>query len=206
MAYGVYNGVVTDTQGNVVPNVFVEVRSEATGELAVLFSDRNGETTLGNPFTTLTDGLVTFFTVGGAYQIKAKKDALEQTWRYVAIGTAQEYDAEEIDRKINRDGDNGIKYLTSDVDNLGNGSGKTVNLNDLKSNFATIVNNGVITFVAPTNGNMSSIIIAYQDASAQQPVFNGFTYVLGVVDTSKVNLFSVLKIGDTTILNISQLS
>jgi hypothetical protein len=94
MALARYQFTVTDDEGNVIPSASVSVRREALGNPIVsLYSDREGVTTLGNPFTAELDGYAAFHVSGGAYRITASKDGFSRTWRYVGIGTAQEFDA-----------------------------------------------------------------------------------------------------------------
>lgn len=88
-----YSGVVTDGQGNVVPNASIRVRAELPGApLAALKSDRVGTTSKDNPFNAEADGTFFFHVVGGAYRIDASKDGQDYTRRYVGIGLAQESD------------------------------------------------------------------------------------------------------------------
>lgn len=88
-----WTGVVQDAGGNAIAGASIEVRREGDNALVPLFSDRDGEDGLSNPFTA--DAATVFFHVaGGSYRIKATKGPFEQEWRYVAIGTAGEVDAE----------------------------------------------------------------------------------------------------------------
>lgn len=89
-----YQFTVTDDEGNVIPAASVEVRVEATGaRLAVLYSDRNGTTPMGNPFAADGEGFAAFHVAGGAYRITATSGAFTRTFRYVAVGLAQESDS-----------------------------------------------------------------------------------------------------------------
>jgi hypothetical protein len=95
MALAVHQFSVVDDNGDVVPNASIEVRQEITGSpIAVLFSDRAGVVSLGNPFNADADGFAQFFVAGGAYRVTATSGALTRVWRYVAVGTAAEADAE----------------------------------------------------------------------------------------------------------------
>ena len=93
MAFAKWHSTITDLQGNVIPHAYVTVRDEATGALAVLYGDREGTTTLGNPFQADSEGLASFHVRGGAYHIAASFHGSGREWRYVGIGTAQELDA-----------------------------------------------------------------------------------------------------------------
>jgi hypothetical protein len=86
---------VVDDHGNIVTDASIEVRREVSGApLAALFSDRDGLTPLGNPFSVDPDtGVAAFHVAGGAYRIRAYKTGFERVERYVAIGTAAETDA-----------------------------------------------------------------------------------------------------------------
>lgn len=83
----------TDVFGNLMTGpVTVEVRHEATNALPALFSDRNGASPLGNPFT-VADGKVGFHVVGGPYRIVLTAPGLDpRTLRYQAVGLAGETD------------------------------------------------------------------------------------------------------------------
>lgn len=96
MAYASWHTTVTDLQGNVIPNASIYVVDESTGIAPQLYADRQGLVPMGNPFTAEADGTVNLYVAGGAYRIRASFGAWERTWRYVGIGTAQEYDAEAI--------------------------------------------------------------------------------------------------------------
>src|SRR5262249_54012835 len=77
----------------------VEVRREIAGSpLAPLYSDRDGDTPLGNPFSVDSDTAVAAFHVGGgAYRVRVfNSDGFDRIERYVGIGTAAETDAGNI--------------------------------------------------------------------------------------------------------------
>lgn len=92
MALARYQFTVTDEAGNVIPAASIEVRRESNGTIVPLFSDRAGVVSIGNPFSADSDGFAAFHCVGGAYQVVATSGAFSRTWRYVAIGRAQESD------------------------------------------------------------------------------------------------------------------
>jgi len=92
MALAAKNIVVQNEDGDIQENVSIEVRREIAGSpLALIYSDRDGTTPLGNPFVSAT-GSARFHVAGGSYRIRAFKTGLEMIWRYVAIGTAAEFD------------------------------------------------------------------------------------------------------------------
>jgi len=95
MTLAIYTSVSFVTNGGVVPaaNAQVEVRSEATGNLTALYSDRDAENSMSNPFNADSEGRFQFYTSGGAYQVKVTDtDSNESTLRHQAIGTMSEYD------------------------------------------------------------------------------------------------------------------
>eukprot|EP00873_Tetraselmis_striata_P020805 jgi/Tetstr1/441069/TSEL_029337.t1 len=87
--------VAQDAAGNAVAGCEIEVRSESTGLLAVLYSDRDGLNQISNRFTA-PDATFSFHTTGGAYRVTATKAGFSAEWRFVAIGTMQEQDVEGI--------------------------------------------------------------------------------------------------------------
>jgi len=93
MPFARYQFTVTDGSGNAVPGASVEVRREVIGlPLVQLFSDRDGNVPIGNPILADADGFVAFHIQGGAFKITASSGGFERTWRYVPIGTLQEFD------------------------------------------------------------------------------------------------------------------
>lgn len=85
---------VVDGAGNVVPSASVEVRSEATGNLVQLYSDRAGASPIGNPFNADANGFARFYVVGGSYKITCSSGSSSlDPWRHVAIGLLGERDA-----------------------------------------------------------------------------------------------------------------
>lgn len=71
----------------------VTVTLESSGALASLFTDRAGATPKSNPFN-ISDGHVDFYVAGAAHRIQAVGVGVSRDLRYVAIGTAQEFDFE----------------------------------------------------------------------------------------------------------------
>jgi hypothetical protein len=89
-----WQATIVDEAGNIQDGATVTVRRELSGApLAVLYSDRAGATPLGNPLTSDANGFAAFHVTGGAYRITATKGAFSREWRYVGIGTSQEFDA-----------------------------------------------------------------------------------------------------------------
>jgi hypothetical protein len=88
-----WQNTIVDDAGNVQGSASIEVRAETGGQpLVSIYSDRDGLTPLGNPFTADSEGFAAFHVSGGAYQIVATKGGFTRTWRYVGIGTNSEND------------------------------------------------------------------------------------------------------------------
>jgi hypothetical protein len=105
MALARWQRTIVDEAGNILPGAQVTVRREVAGApLAVLYSDRDGATPLGNPFAADADGFAAFHAAGGAHRIDVVGGAFSRTLRYVAIGLQQESDAVLLD----------VSYLFSD--------------------------------------------------------------------------------------------
>lgn len=96
MALARFQQFIVDEEGAILPGASVEVRNEATGLLASLFSDRAGVSGILNPITVGSDGLCAFYVDGGAYQIVATLGADTVTFRYKGVGRAQEVDLDDI--------------------------------------------------------------------------------------------------------------
>lgn len=87
---------IIDDEGNLVTNVYCRVEREVTGNpLAAIYSDRDGTTPLANPFLA-ADGVPAFHAIGGAYKIRVYKTGYDKTWRYQALGTGAELDADSL--------------------------------------------------------------------------------------------------------------
>lgn len=94
MALARWQASIVDEEGNVVPNASVEVRRETVGSpVAILFSDREGLVSLGNPFPADSDGFAFFHVAGGAFKITVTAPGYQRIWRYVAVGTNAEGDS-----------------------------------------------------------------------------------------------------------------
>lgn len=97
MSLAKYNRVVLDSAGEGIA-ASIEVRSELPGQpLAALYSDRDGLSSLGNPFTADSDGSFGFHVAGGAYQVRAYtgpsgSPTFEKILRYEPIGLSKESD------------------------------------------------------------------------------------------------------------------
>lgn len=94
MALARWQRTIVDEAGNIQEGATITVRREVGGApLATLYSDRDGATPLGNPFTADSEGFAAFHVSGGAYRIDATLGGFSRTWRYVGIGTSSEFDA-----------------------------------------------------------------------------------------------------------------
>lgn len=93
---------VQDTEGNVMPKAWVDVRIEAGSVVDVtgmprasLFKDRDGAIPLGNPFQADSDGNAIFYAAGGAHRVaitRADGTGTPRILRYEAIGRGAEVD------------------------------------------------------------------------------------------------------------------
>jgi len=91
MAYSAWQQFVQNDAGDVLPSASIEVRDEATGSLAILYSTAGGAA-LGNPFTAGIDGLARFYVGAGQYKITATSGTDTATYRFYPIGNAQSCD------------------------------------------------------------------------------------------------------------------
>jgi len=92
MALAALNYVITDEAGNLATSSTFELRRESDNALASLYSDRAGTVAVGNPFTDST-GVGRVHVAAGAYRLTVTNGAFIRTWRYVAVGLAQELDS-----------------------------------------------------------------------------------------------------------------
>ena len=97
--YSAWQQFVQNDAGDVIPSATIEVRDEATGALAILYSTATG-TALGNPFTAGIDGLARFYVAAGRYKITATSGTNTATYRFYPIGTAQQYDVGIADGQV----------------------------------------------------------------------------------------------------------
>ena len=93
MPYARFQKAAVDAAGNVLTNVWCEVRREdvAGSPLEPLFADRMGDTPLSNPFMA-ADGVPVFHAAGGAFRIRYYKSGYDETYRYVGVGLGSEND------------------------------------------------------------------------------------------------------------------
>lgn len=92
MTFGVSRGVAQDAAGNVIPNVWIEVRRMVPGfPLAIpLYADADGATGLDNPFFCAS-GEWEYYKVGGFDRVRVYTagGGYDKTWDNVPVGTAQ---------------------------------------------------------------------------------------------------------------------
>lgn len=95
MPYARFQKAAVDAAGNVLLNIWCEVRREdvAGNPLEPLFSDRLGAVPLSNPFMA-ADGVPAFHAAGGAYRVRYYKAGFDETYRYVGIGLGAESDVQ----------------------------------------------------------------------------------------------------------------
>jgi hypothetical protein len=100
--YAAYQFTAQDEEGNVVAGAKVEIRSEVDNTLVTLYGARDGSGAApGNPATTDADGFVRVYLEGGRYRVRiytgsSATPTSEQILRDVAIGTAAEYDRDDL--------------------------------------------------------------------------------------------------------------
>lgn len=94
MALARWQATITDEAGNVIPGAEIEVHRETAGlPLVQLYSDRDGNVAIGNPFNADAEGFAFFHVLGGEFKIIARSDGDERIWRYVPVGLAAGSDA-----------------------------------------------------------------------------------------------------------------
>lgn len=187
----------TDEAGNVLPGASVQVRSEASGLLVQLYSDRDGEDSIGNPVTADEDGHAAFHVEGGAYQITIASGAVARVMRYVGIGTAAEADIEAIEAIATAAGEEAAEeatanMLVSNVENqgpltggasvtskdLGTQSSGTLTLDMGDRPLQHYANNGAHT-LAPGTTPGAILLDITNGASAGAITVSGWTKVAG---------------------------
>jgi hypothetical protein len=165
-----WQATITDARGNVVPGASVEVRRESAGmPLAALYSDRDGTTPLGNPFTTGSDGAAAFHAAGGAFQIVATAGAFSRTWRYVPVGLGGEND------KLNVTPigayDSGTTYQPNDV--VTNQGGSWIALQETTGNapptLPTASDSNWLLLAAPGTGIAANVITLEEVSTPSAP-------------------------------------
>ena len=87
-----FQRTIVDDTGAIIASPTIEVRDQVSNALVSLFSDRAGASAITNPFTGTAEGLAAFHVAGGAYKITATSGSFSETWTWVGIGTASEYD------------------------------------------------------------------------------------------------------------------
>ena len=93
MALARLNLVIQDDDGTIVDGCSISAQNETTLAFPQLYSDRDGSSALGNPFTASDGSNAGFFVVGGAYKVIASLGAFSRTWRYVGVGLMGEQDS-----------------------------------------------------------------------------------------------------------------
>lgn len=85
MAAPIFQRTIVDSDGNVEPGASVEVRDEATNELAPIYINRNLTEVKPNPFITDETGLAEFFVARGEYKVTATTPTAAIAWRFVQM-------------------------------------------------------------------------------------------------------------------------
>lgn len=86
MALPAFQATVINNEGQPVPFAQIEVRSELSGLLVSLWSDRDGTLPVSNPFTADNNGFARFFVAAGDYRLDIDDGSASRTLRYFAIG------------------------------------------------------------------------------------------------------------------------
>lgn len=92
----IHQSYATDDAGNIVPFADIVVRDEVTGTIITVYPDRSGTVPVVPPLQADAKGYFHFYVQGGRYRIDVTKNGVTSTKRNVAIGTAQEYDANDL--------------------------------------------------------------------------------------------------------------
>jgi hypothetical protein len=85
-----FQSTAVDTSGNVIAGASVTVRSQSTGNVVSIFSDRAGTVSLANPFTTDANGFFAFHVAGGTYRITISDGSTNSEITFVGVGRVQE--------------------------------------------------------------------------------------------------------------------
>lgn len=99
--YAVFQDTI-EIDGAVAPGAKIEIRSEVDLSLVTLYGARDGSgTPPGNPATTDSNGFFRVYLEGGRYKVRvytgsSAAPTYEQIYRDVAIGTAAEYDRDDL--------------------------------------------------------------------------------------------------------------
>lgn len=176
----------------VVGAVWCEVRTEAAGNaLADLFEDRDGLTPLSNPFLA-SDGVPGFHVAGGSYQVRLYTTGYDETFRYQAVGTAAEVDAENlvlVGEARELLSANRTYYVRSD------GSNSNTGLADSSSGaFLTIAK--AMSVIATIDFNGYTVTVQVRDGT-----FAGFTVPVTVGQAGVANL--VIQGNSSTPANVA---
>ena len=137
-----YNGNITDNAGNSLAGATVKVYNavdsdplSASNTLAVIYSDRDGATTIdqtGAPLQSGSEGEFTFYSAGGNYHIVVTNGADTSSIPDVAIGTAQRLDTSGFGDLAFLNSFNGIKGIfTSFVSSFTDTVTATITVDDM---------------------------------------------------------------------------
>lgn len=98
-----WSKTIQDEAGNAVPGAEIEVRRESDGGLATLFSDKEGNTALANPFTTGAGagGLAQFWSTPDAYTVEATANGDSMTWS-VVLSPPNDVQSSDVDTTVGR--------------------------------------------------------------------------------------------------------
>lgn len=160
--YARFQRTVTDDEGNIVASPTIEVRDQVSNTLATIYSNRDGSTPLSNPFIGTSDGFAAFHAAGGTYKITATSGAFTAEWTWVGIGTASEYDFDDIQDYI----DTAISIATigARIDN-----GASVIPTGVSGNYVVPFNCEIQSYTLLANESGSIVIDVWKDTYANYP-------------------------------------
>ena len=186
---------VVDNAGNIQANPTVTVRDATTNSLVSIYSDRAGTAALSNPFAGDANGLAAFYVAGGAYKITAVKDAFSVTWDYVGIGTAQEYDFDDIADYVDA-----ADALLLSVPQNAQTSSYTLVASD-KGKHISITTGGVT--IPPSIFAAGDVVSIYNNSSSNQTITAGAGVTLRLVGTATAGNRTLAQRGLATILCVN---
>ena len=160
MALPIFQRNVVDAQGNILPGAQVTVRDEATGDLVTLFSDREGNTALSNPFFADAQGLAVFYSNPGEYRIDAIGAGGTVTWRYVQVIDTQD---------ITTIGDNfaDIETVADNIADVNTAAGNIQAIIDAPAEAQAAANSAAAASTSETNAANSASAAATSAALAE---------------------------------------
>ena len=86
----IFQRSVVDESGNIIPNIYCEVKRESDSAMASIYSDRAATSALSNP-QLFASGEVLFFVTSGVYRIRLYNGTYDKTfyWNGISLNTEQ---------------------------------------------------------------------------------------------------------------------